>query len=161
MKLIFCFSFAISGPVLTFFLKNQSIKFSNINFLLFFRFFTNQQHIAFQDKKIMPDSQIMTISIYIYTTNDFKILRYNEIDTCEDVCRQLCIDLNFTPIVQTLFSLRINGTQNSWLAGNDRLSPRATYDFRLRFKVIRVNELYFFYFCLLIFMFEKKKINFT
>lgn len=93
----------------------------------------------------MPDSQIMTISIYIYTTNDFKILRYNEIDTCEDVCRQLCIDLNFTPIVQTLFSLRINGTQNSWLAGNDRLSPRATYDFRLRFKVIRVNELYFLF----------------
>lgn len=75
-----------------------------------------------------------THSIYFYSINIFKQITHEITDTCEDVCILICKELNLSPLVQLLFSLRICDT-NYWLPGSNELSADTKYEFRLRFKV--------------------------
>lgn len=84
----------------------------------------------------MPESQRIVSKIFNYTTNEFEEVRHDVFETCEGVCRILCIKHGFTPVVETLFGLRYAKTQGTWLPGCCRLDSKVDYDFRLRFKVI-------------------------
>ncbi|XP_063698836.1 tyrosine-protein kinase hopscotch isoform X2 [Culicoides brevitarsis] len=89
----------------------------------------------------MPEYQMrMSSKIFNYTTNEFEIVRYEKDETCEEVCRRLCIQHDFTPIVETLFGLRYADSQQ-WLPGCKKLDPNVQYEFRLRFKLDPVRKL--------------------
>lgn len=83
----------------------------------------------------MPESQRMGSKIFNYTTNEYEEVRHETSETCEEVCRRLCIQHGFTPVVETLFGLRYAQTQGTWLPGCSRLDTKQEYQFRLRFKV--------------------------
>lgn len=84
----------------------------------------------------MPESQRQMISkIFNYTTNEYEEIRHEGSETCEEVCRRMCIQHGFTPVVETLFGLRYAQTQGTWLPGCCHLDPKVEYQFRLRFKV--------------------------
>lgn len=83
----------------------------------------------------MPESPRLVSKIFNYTTNEFEEVGYQTWETCEDVCRTLCIKHGFTPVVETLFGLRYAHTQGTWLPGCCKLDTKVEYEFRLRYKV--------------------------
>lgn len=83
-------------------------------------------------EEVMP-SRIRN-SIFCYTNCTFEELTHDATDTCEDMCKFLCKQLNIAPVVQLLFGLRI-ACKNIWLAGCRQLSNGERYEFRIRFKV--------------------------
>ena len=94
----------------------------------------------------MPDiEEVMPLksknSIFCYTKCTFEELTHDASDTCEDMCKFLCKQLNIAPVVQLLFGLRIAG-KNCWLAGCRQLSNGERYEFRIRFKVSIISNCY-------------------
>lgn len=73
-------------------------------------------------------------SIFCYKTGQFELLTHDAIDTCEEVCKELCRKWRIAPLVQLLFGLRLHG-KNIWLAGCRPLVNGEIYEFRIRFKV--------------------------
>jgi hypothetical protein len=69
-----------------------------------------------------------------YKTGTFEEIKHDVNDTCEDICKELCVRWKFPPLVQLLFGLRISGKQ-LWLAGSRTLNPDERYEFRIRIKV--------------------------
>lgn len=81
----------------------------------------------------MESNDIIT-QVFSYKTNAFEEVRHARIDTCEDVCRELCRRWRFRPLVQLLFGLRNHKTK-LWLGCNRQLVEGEQYEFRIRFKV--------------------------
>lgn len=77
---------------------------------------------------------MQTFSVFLYTENEFRNLTFGVDDNCEAICRELCKDLGITPIVCTLFSLRIKGDSN-FLPNCRPVLPNVKYEFRVRYQI--------------------------
>lgn len=83
---------------------------------------------------------LQTFSVFLYTRNNYKDYTYGIEDSCEAVCRELCKELQISPVSTTLFSLRIKGTTN-YLPSCRRVLSNVKYEFRVRYQMSSLSEL--------------------
>lgn len=86
------------------------------------------------------DSTEIKNYILCYKTGKFEEIKHEKDDTCEDVCKELCRQWNFPPLVQLLFGLRLHGTK-IWLASSRQLVADKHYEFRIRIKIPKLSDL--------------------
>lgn len=82
---------------------------------------------------------MQTFSVFLYTENKFRNIPFGVDDNCEAICRELCKDLGITPIVCSLFSLRIKGTSN-FLPNCRPVLPNIEYEFRVRYQISSLSS---------------------
>lgn len=82
----------------------------------------------------------ITSLIFCYKSGSFESIVHNRSDTCEEVCKELCKKLDFPPLIQLLFGLRVYGKQ-IWLADCRPLVKGEKYEFRIRFKTPKLSDL--------------------
>lgn len=81
-----------------------------------------------------------TFKVFVYTENGYRKIPSGTDNRSEYICRELCKSLNFKPIVNLLFAVRIKGT-NHYLSVRQHLKPNVKYEFRLRHQTPDLNEL--------------------
>lgn len=88
---------------------------------------------------------MQTFKIYVYTEGGYRKIPSRADNRSENVCRELCKALNFKPISNLLFALRIRSTHpstNHYLSVRQEVIVDAKYELRLRHQIPDLNELY-------------------
>lgn len=80
------------------------------------------------------NSTMSTVSIFVYTNNEYKEYSIDNESCSEIISQQICKDLEIKPLVCTLFAFRTSETPY-FLPGCRHLLPNTKYDFRIRFQV--------------------------
>lgn len=88
--------------------------------------------------RIVTKMTLQSVSVLLYTTNEFTTEKYFEGTTSEELCMKLCVDLKITPATWLLFALRISGTK-FFIPVDQAISSNVNYEFRLRFEVCILN----------------------
>lgn len=77
---------------------------------------------------------MQTFSVFLYTENEYRTIPFGVDDNCEAICRDLCKDVGITPLVCSLFSLRVNKSEH-FLPNCRPVQPNGKYEFRVRYQV--------------------------
>lgn len=83
---------------------------------------------------------MQTFSVFVHTENAYREIPSGADNCSETICRELCKILKIQPIVNLLFALRIEGTDN-FLAGCNDLKANVKYQLRLRHQIPNLDEL--------------------
>lgn len=75
-----------------------------------------------------------SVSVLLYTTNEFTTIQCFDGITSEELCMKLCVKLSITPAACLLFALRISGTK-FFIPADQTIRFSVQYEFRLRFEV--------------------------
>lgn len=87
------------------------------------------------------------IKVYLMTGSEID-LSYNNAETAEDVCLNLCKRLNFPPSSKCIFGLRLFdnvGKRKVWLAPSSKIDKNEKYELRIRFKVSTLETILLFF----------------
>lgn len=84
--------------------------------------------------RILIKMTMQSVSVLLYTTNEYTTEQCFEGITSEELCMKLCVKLEITPATSLLFALRISGTK-FFIPVGQTISSKTQYEFRLRFEV--------------------------